>query len=136
MNELGILYPVLAQIMLVFLLLTALGYRKSKVLGKKQVRLKETGLDNRAWPPSVVKVSNSIANQFETPILFYILCLILVLTQTAGAFSLFLAWTFVALRYLHAFIHITTNFVPYRATVFVVSVGILFVLFFKTVIGL
>jgi len=71
MNGINMLYPVLAHIFLVLLLFILLGIRKAGAVKNKAVNLKETALNNQAWTPDVIKVSNNIANQFETPVLFY-----------------------------------------------------------------
>lgn len=61
---------------------------------------------------------NSIANQFELPVLFHLCCVLLYLTEADNLLSLGLAWLFVALRYAHAFIHVTSNRLRYRQPLF------------------
>jgi hypothetical protein len=95
--------------------------RKAKAVKAKAVDLKQTRLNNQAWTDDVVKVSNNIANQFETPILFYTVCIVAFLADAAGGMAVYMAWGYVALRYVHAYIHITSNFVPYRMRIFALS---------------
>ena len=96
------------------------------------VDLKQAALDNQAWPDSVRKASNCIANQFETPLLFYTLCMMLAFTGNTDWVNLTLAWLYILLRYIHAYIHIGSNFVPYRMRFFALSVVIILVLLFQT----
>ena len=74
MNGTEILFPVLANILLVIIMFFVLGARKGAAVKAGLVSRDDTALDNKAWNDEVVKVSNNIANQFETPILFYLLC--------------------------------------------------------------
>ena len=66
---------------------------KIKAVKAKQVNPKETALDNKAWTEDVIKVSNNIANQFETPLLFYVLCTVTFLVGLVDVVSLAFAWS-------------------------------------------
>lgn len=74
--------------------------------------------ENRDEPGESLIVRNSIANQFELPVLFHLCCVLLYLTEADNLLSLGLAWLFVALRYAHAFIHVTSNRLRYRQPLF------------------
>ena len=134
MKPLSILYPVLVHIVLVLGLYIVLGIRKSAEIKSKSVDLKETSLNNKAWPTGVVQVSNNIDNQFESPLLFYVVCIITYLAEASTSISILLAWLYVALRYFHSYIHIGSNFVPYRLKIFVVSLLIILALLILLVI--
>lgn len=69
----------------------------------------------------MVKVSNNIANQFEVPILFYVLCLVAYSLNVAGTLAVTLAWLFAISRYAHAYVHINSNYVPIRLRLFLVG---------------
>jgi hypothetical protein len=72
--------------------------RKASVVSSGKVNRQQAALDNRVWPEDVVKVSNNITNQFEAPILFYVLCLLIFNINAAGAIALLLAWLYVPVR--------------------------------------
>lgn len=76
MNSNHIIWPVLAQILLTLTMFIILGVRKVKAVKAGEVNRQQAALNNRVWPEAVVKVSNNIANQFEIPVLFYVLCLL------------------------------------------------------------
>lgn len=116
-----IFLPMLGQIVLVMLVYVVLSVRKRQELGKGGVDLKRTALDPKAWPESVVKASNNITNQFELPVLFLALCLILHQMQAVTTTVLVLAWVFVVSRYLHAFVHTTSNIIRFRLPLFLVG---------------
>lgn len=134
MNNIEILYPVLAHMFLVVFLFIPLIMRKSKAVKNKAVDLKETALNNQAWTSDVKKVSNNIANQFEIPVLFYALCMIIALTDNVGVLNTALAWGFVALRYVHTYVHIGSNFVPLRMRIFALSLVIVLVMLIQTAV--
>ncbi len=53
-------------------------------------------------------------NLFEAPVLFYIVCILMLISANVGNTGLWLAWAFVALRGVHSFIHCTYNAVMHR----------------------
>ncbi|MBL1273017.1 MAG: MAPEG family protein [Oceanospirillales bacterium] len=121
MNSNHIFWPVLAQVFLTLIMLIVLGARKTKAVKAGEVSRKQAALNNRVWPEDVVKVSNNIANQFEVPVLFYVLCLVLYSINAAGVVALVLAWLFVVSRFAHAYVHIGSNYVPMRFRLYLVG---------------
>lgn len=128
MNANLIFGPLLAQMLLTVAMFGLLGSRKARAVRLKKVDFKQTALDHSAWPDDVVKVSNNIANQFETPILFYIVCLILFQLNAVSAPVLILGWLYVATRVVHGCVHVSSNLVPIRLTAFAAGLSVLFVL--------
>jgi hypothetical protein len=55
---------------------------------------------------------------FEVPVLFYVVCTLYVSLQVESSLAIALAWAFVGLRYLHAFIHLSYNHVLHRMLAF------------------
>ena len=69
--------------------------------------------------PDYVAVSRqTLKNQFELPIFFYFLISIILVFDKVSQLDLILAWIFVVSRYLHCYIRLSSNYVPYRAIVF------------------
>ncbi len=128
MNANLIFGPLLAQLLLTVGMFMLLATRKAQAVRLKNVNLKLAALDHRAWPDDVVKVSNNIANQFETPILFYIVCLTLFLLHAVSAGVLMLAWLYVGTRFVHGFVHVRSNLVPVRLRAFAAGLSILLIL--------
>jgi hypothetical protein len=136
MNQNIIFYPLLIQVMLVLLLYILLGIEKSKAVKAGSVNRVKAALHNDAWPDHVVRVSNSIANQFETPILFFVLSLVFFSIKSVDVTVLVLCCAYVASRIVHAYIHVTSNYVPKRLSVFMVGCVILIVLVVLAMKGL
>lgn len=131
-----ILWPVLAQVFLTLLMFFLLGARKSQAVKAGLVDRQKAALNNRAWPDNVVQVSNNINNQFELPILFYVIALLLFSVDAVGIVALVLSWLFVISRYIHAYIHTHSNYVPMRMRVYIIGSVTVIALFVQAVIAL
>jgi hypothetical protein len=118
MNPSLLLWPLVTQVLLVVLLFIRLGQVKDRARAAGSVDLVVTALDNDAWPDDVRKVANSIRNQFQVPVLFFVLVLALFALGAVDLFALVLAWLFVASRVAHSYIHVGANYVPNRTRVF------------------
>jgi hypothetical protein len=128
MNNDLIFLPVLAHAVLIFMLYIYLGIVKSRAVKEGTVDRKKAALDPKAWPESVVKVINNLGNQFESPIIFYIISIIYYLTNNVDSFLISIMSIYVLTRYMHTYIHVTSNFVPYRFKLFLAGVLILLAL--------
>ncbi|MFT6990908.1 MAG: hypothetical protein ACJASL_002892 [Paraglaciecola sp.] len=118
MNNNLIFLPVLAHIFLIFTLYIYLGMVKSKAVKDGSVDRQKASLNSKAWPDNVVQVSNNLDNQFESPIIFYMLSVIYYLIGDAGSVLLSIMSLYVITRYAHAYVHVTSNYVPYRFQIF------------------
>ena len=128
MNNDFIFLPILAHIILIFMLYIYLGVLKTRAVKEGNVDRQKASLNSKAWPEYVVKVSNNLANQFESPILFYMLSVIYYLTNHVNSILVLIMSLYVFSRYIHAYIHVTSNYVPYRYKFFLIGVLILLVL--------
>lgn len=125
MNAEWIFWPVLAQLLLTFWVFVLLVRSKNRALQQGTVDLQRRALHDDAWPDDVLQVSNNIKNQFQTPVLFYVLCFMLWALNAVGTLALVLAWAYVATRLLHMYIHTGSNNVPARLRVFKIGVLVL-----------
>lgn len=128
MNNDLVFLPVLAHICLIFMLYIYLGILKSRAVKGGIVDRQKASLNPKAWPEDVVKVSNNLANQFESPILFYVLSVLYYLTDNVDKFLISIMSVYVLSRYIHAYIHVTTNYVPLRFQYFRIGLLILLAL--------
>jgi len=118
----------LAHILLVILLFLKLGMEKSKAIKAGNVDRQKAAMDTNAWPLAVQKISNNIKNQFETPVLFYVLSIIFYIISGADALVLTLALIYLVSRCFHAYVHIGSNFVPWRFRSFLLGMLVLLVM--------
>lgn len=121
----SLVYPVMVQILLTFVVLILTGRARVRALKERRTTLADVALNSAAWPDDVRKFGNNYANQFETPVLFYVLVLLAIYLGATGSVMTLLAWAFVGTRLLHALIHTGSNNVLTRFRVFVLGVFIL-----------
>ena len=118
-----IIIPVFLQVMLTFAILFAVGYLRLRSVGQRTVHPKDyvlmTGQDQ--WPVMIQRLGRSFHNQLEVPMLFYVLAILILVTDIESQLLMNLAWVYVGLRYLHALIHIAYNKVIHRFTVYIIS---------------
>ena len=72
------------------------------------------------------QAAENFRNLFEVPVLFYVLCVALVLNGGSTPGFVMAAWGYVALRVVHSLIHVTYNRVTHRFLVYVASTLLLF----------
>lgn len=112
-------WPLVAHAVLVFVLYALLGWRRHTMVKAGRIRISQFRENHAAAEPAEsLVVRNSIANQFELPLLFYACCIVLYVTQADNLPAVILAWIFVATRYAHAFVHVTSNNLRYRSSLF------------------
>ena len=73
MEDKYIFAPVLVQVMLTLCLYIYLAVAKKKSATLGQVNEERRALHDDAWPDGVLQINNCIRNQFEVPLLFYVL---------------------------------------------------------------
>ena len=116
-----LLLPLLAQVVLTFVVMLVM-YRK-RVAEMKTKRIHPQRTKSRSMTHGVLTDSetaaNNYANLFESPVLFYIAILLTLILMVQDTILVFLAWTYVASRYVHSFIHVTYNRVMHRFSVFI-----------------
>lgn len=77
-------------------------------------------------PDHIVAGSRHFSNLFEMPVLFYVIGVLAIILKVETTLMLALAWAYVVIRVIHAYIHVTYNHILHRLTVF--WVGSLFLL--------
>ena len=125
----SIILPVIALVLLTAVVWVRLYVERIREL--KQRRIDPQSLATSASAGQTmqrVQASDNFRNLFEVPVLFYALCAVLASAQHVSSFFVIGAWVYVALRYLHSFIHLTYNRVIHRFAVYVLSTVILFIL--------
>ena len=125
MSITSVLLPVYVQIALTFILLLWMGGMRLTALRAGEVKVKDVALGERNWPTRILQIQNAYHNQFEIPVLFYVLVVLALFTRKADMLFVVMSWMFVTSRLVHAAIHVTSNKVSLRFMAFVVGVLIL-----------
>jgi hypothetical protein len=123
----AVLLPLFVQVTLTLGLLCWLGVmRRGDLHGA--VALRDIALGQPNWTPHTMQVGNAFANQFELPVLFYLLTVLAMATRHADLLFVVLAWVFVLSRLAHAFEHTTTNRVRRRGMIYGVGMLVLVIM--------
>jgi len=128
MSATQVLAPVFVQVALTFGLLLWMGRLRIAAVRSGEVRPVDIALGQRSWPPRATQIGNAFRNQFELPILFYLISILSLFTAHSSLMLVGLAWLFVVSRLLHALIHVTTNNVTRRFFLYLVGTVVLFLM--------
>ncbi|RWD79488.1 MAPEG family protein [Mesorhizobium sp.] len=126
MNQTAIFWPMLAHVLLVYIVYLVMLKRRYLAVKSGEARITQYKVRSTE-PASSVTVANNLINQFELPVLFHVLCLALFVTNGVNYLTLVLMWLFVVTRYVHAWVHLTRNYVLHRSRAFFLGAGILLV---------
>jgi hypothetical protein len=125
----SMLMPVFAQLVLTFVLLFWMSYLRIQTIRRGLVQPSAISLREPNWPPRAMQIGNAFHNQLETPLIFYVLTLISLVTGTADSILWVLSWMFVLARIAHAYVHVTSNRIDRRGPLFLISAAALFLMF-------
>ena len=121
-----VLLPVFVLVGLTFaLLLWMAGARRQALVGG-QTKIRDIALRQPNWPERATQIGNCFSNQFEIPVLFYILIALALPLRHADLIIVLMSWVFVVLRFIHAGIFVTSNNVRQRGLVWFSGVLVLF----------
>ncbi len=109
-----ILLPLFVQVLLTFALMFGMMYYRMLALRSGETRLSDIAMREPNWPKRATQFAYAFSNQFELPVLFYVLTLLAIATRHADILFVTLAWLFVVFRILQAVIHVTSNDVRLR----------------------
>lgn len=122
MEQDSIFAPMGALVALTFLVLILIPVRRFRAARAGQVRGDDFKFGESVNVPGHVAIPNrNYMNLLELPLLFYVACLVLFLTERVGPQQLSLAWAYVGLRIAHSLVHLTFNHVFARLTLFALS---------------
>ena len=116
----SILWPMLAHVAWVVLLYAWLTVARAQAVKRGEVDSSAFVL-GRDEPLHVARITRNLANQFELPVLFYALVVLLIALGKVTTFDVIAAWVFVAGRVIHSLVQTLTDNVPLRGQVFVIN---------------
>ena len=125
MEKTLILYPAISMMILTLFLYTKNYLDNMKAAKSKAIKFKYFKTYKGEVPDYVAVSRQTLKNQFELPIFFYFLVSIILVFDAVSLLDLILAWIFIALRYLHCYIRLSSNYVPYRAKIFILGMFVL-----------
>jgi hypothetical protein len=124
----SVLLPMFVQVLLTFALLGILAVRRQRMFRNRELHSQDLAVRGAREPLSVAQVAGSFQNQFEIPVLFYVLVILALFTRKADLVFVIMSWIFVFARIAQAAIHVTANVVPRRGLAFGISMLVLFIM--------
>lgn len=128
MSVQSVLLPVFVLIGLTFaLLLWMAGARRNALVGG-QTRIRDIALGQSNWPVRATQIGNCFKNQFELPVLFYILIALALPLRHADYVIVLLSWVFVVTRLVHAGVFVSSNDLNRRSLAWFAGVVVVLVM--------
>ena len=120
-----ILAPLFVLVLMTFVIGFLLAGTRAPPLTRGEVRPEDVSLRQPNWPKRSLQVGYSFQNQFELPVLFYVLTILAMYTKHADILFVVMAWIFVLSRLAHAYVHVTSNDLRFRGAFFGVGALVL-----------
>jgi hypothetical protein len=114
-----------AQVFMTLVLLVLMGRERVPRVMRGEIRMADIAVERTGYPLKARLLSNSFDNQFQLPVLFFVGVLLLLHLGLVGWVDVVLGWLFVALRLIHAGIHVTTNNIPRRFAAYTAGLAVL-----------
>ena len=121
--------PILAMVSLTFMVLLLIPFMRITAVKNGNVKIKEYRYgDTDSVPERARLLNRNYINLLEIPVLFYLVCICYFLINQVNEVVLYLAWSYVAFRVIHSYIHILYNNVQHRFAAFALSNVVLIIL--------
>ena len=114
-----LLLPMLAQIGWTLVLYAWLTVARTRAI--KHGEAAYSGFARGEEPHEVARITRNLANQFELPVIFYAVVVLLVATRNVTMIDVVAAWVFVAGRVIHTLVQTLTDNVRLRGQVFLIN---------------
>ena len=123
-----VLLPVLVQVALTFALLIWMVSARRHALVSRETKARDIALGEPKWPVRATQIGNCFRNQFELPVLFYVLIALALPLRRVDDIILLLSWIFVISRLVHAGVFVTSNDLGRRSTAWIAGALVLLVM--------
>jgi len=117
-GNIAIFWPMIVQAFLTLAIYVVMFSRRKAAVRSGEARMTDFRVPS-AEPDRSATAVRAVANQYELPVLFYVVCLSLYVTNGAHWLAVILAWIFAVSRILHAVVHLGSNDLRLRMPTFV-----------------
>jgi hypothetical protein len=128
MSVQSVLFPLFVDVILTFVLGFWMAWLRVAAVRSGRVHPRDIALREPNWPTRVLQVGNAYQNELELPLLFYVLTILAYITRHADLLFVLLAWGFVVLRLMRAYVHVTDNDLRWRGSLYLASAIVLAVM--------
>ena len=119
MTETAIFWPVIVQVALTLTVYAVMSRRRIAAVKAGLARARDFRIPND--PETSAAAARNVSNQFELPVLFYVVCMAFFQTGGVSFTVLVLAWLFSLSRIAHAWVHLNSNDLRLRRPIFTVG---------------
>ncbi|HEY2775515.1 MAG TPA: MAPEG family protein [Candidatus Binatia bacterium] len=121
-----VLFPLFAMFALTAVVFMRLGRARFGAVRSGQIDPRFYSLYQGGEEPDHIRVvTRHFINLFEMPVLFYVIVILTYVTHQSNAWMIGCAWAYVALRYAHSYVHLTSNTVLMRFRLYFASNAVL-----------
>ena len=123
MNQATIFLPMLAQVLLTAVVFFYMYHTRIKEMRRKNIHPQQLATNQEGYKQlsDSYVIAEHFNNQFEMPVLFYILCLSLYVTQMVTPVFVAMVSAYVVIRIAHSVIHCTYKKGLHRFYVYMMS---------------
>ncbi|MCG7983026.1 MAG: MAPEG family protein [Candidatus Thiodiazotropha lotti] len=137
MNHSQILLPMICLVLITGGMGVALIAARYKAVKEGSLSIAYFKYNRGGRPPEyLIKISHHFQNLLETPPLFYLSTIVILLLEKSDPIYLGLAWCYLASRMIHSWIHLGSNHVLHRKNAFVVSYLLIFIIWIRLLLQL
>jgi hypothetical protein len=121
-SQYSLFLPVMVHIIHVILLIFVGLFIRKNAIARGEISIKYfQNFTSQAAPDYIVTSTRHLLNQFETPTLFYALCIMHVMIGQVTSITISLAWLYIGSRILHSMIHLSYNNVMHRMMAYMIG---------------
>ena len=123
--------PMIAMMALSLVVWLAMYLRRLRYLFKHGIEAQDLATPEQrsvVLSEPVNRPSNNFSNLFELPVIFYAICLLLLVLRESDPLYVNLAWSYFVLRAAHSAIHCTVNIVTLRFAAYLLSSIVLWIM--------
>ena len=121
-----ILYPMFTMVLLTLMIGLRMLQLRFRAVYQDNLDPVYFKLNRGGKPPHyMTQAEQHYVNLFESPVLFYIVVVLIYVMQIVDLFTLTLAWAYVVTRLAHAHVHMGTNAILRRRNVFLISIALI-----------
>lgn len=137
MSSTLIFLPAVAMVLLTVVVTFRMFFERKRQMRAEKITFREIpSASQMATRFTDTRAADNYRNLFEAPVLFYLALLVAFATAQTSTLVLVLAWSYVALRWIHSFIHCGYNRVRHRLYAFFASSLVLWALWGVLTVGL
>ncbi|MCG7931682.1 MAG: MAPEG family protein [Candidatus Thiodiazotropha lotti] len=137
MNHSQILLPMICLVLITGGMGVALIAARYKAVKEGSLSIAYFKYNRGGRPPQyLIKISHHFQNLLETPPLFYLSTIVILLLEKSDPIYLGLAWCYLASRMIHSWIHLGSNNVLHRKNAFIVSYLLIFIIWIRLLLQL